>query len=108
MKTPARNGLFQYRRLLSSYPRRQSLLSTQGVNDLGELTVPEMTDAHVKQALMRAGRQKSCWRTAVNLVKRSLQAMPAWQTLTSLSARPASPRYPLSDANAKRTAAAGG
>ncbi|HED2737460.1 DeoR/GlpR family DNA-binding transcription regulator [Klebsiella michiganensis] len=33
-------------------------LSTQGVNDLGELTVPEMTDAHVKQALMRAGRQK--------------------------------------------------
>lgn len=66
-------------------------LSTQGVNDLGELTVPEMTDAHVKQALMRAGRQKSCWRTAVNLVKRSLQAMPAWQTLTSLSARPASP-----------------
>jgi DeoR/GlpR family transcriptional regulator of sugar metabolism len=46
-------------------------LSTQGVNELGELTVPEMTDAHVKQALMRAGRQKSCWRTAVNLVKRS-------------------------------------
>ena len=33
-------------------------LSTQGVNDLGELTAPEMTDAHVKQALMRAGRQK--------------------------------------------------
>ena len=33
-------------------------LSTQGVNDLGELTVPEMTNAHVKQALMRAGRQK--------------------------------------------------
>lgn len=33
-------------------------LSTQGVNELGELTVPKMTDAHVKQALMRAGRQK--------------------------------------------------
>jgi DeoR/GlpR family transcriptional regulator of sugar metabolism len=33
-------------------------LSTQGINDLGELTVPKMTDAHVKQALMRAGRQK--------------------------------------------------
>ena len=33
-------------------------LSTQGINELGELTVPKMTDAHVKQALMRAGRQK--------------------------------------------------
>lgn len=33
-------------------------LSTQGVNELGELTVPKMTDAHVKQALMRTGRQK--------------------------------------------------
>lgn len=32
--------------------------STQGINDLGELTVAKMTDAHVKQALMRAGRQK--------------------------------------------------
>lgn len=66
-------------------------LSTQGVNELGELTVPKMTDAHVKQALMRAGRQKSCWRTEVNLVKRSLRAMVVWPTLTSLSARPACP-----------------
>ena len=33
-------------------------LSTQGINAQGELTVPKMTDAHVKQALMRAGRQK--------------------------------------------------
>lgn len=33
-------------------------LSTQGVNEQGELTVPKMTDAHVKRALARAGRQK--------------------------------------------------
>lgn len=33
-------------------------LSTQGINDQGELTVPKITDAHVKQALARAGRQK--------------------------------------------------
>ncbi|MBV8043445.1 DeoR/GlpR family DNA-binding transcription regulator [Pluralibacter sp.] len=33
-------------------------LSTQGINAQGELTVPKITDAHVKQALARAGRQK--------------------------------------------------
>jgi len=33
-------------------------LSTQGINELGELTVPKLADAHVKQALLRAGRQK--------------------------------------------------
>ncbi|HBB6754497.1 TPA: DeoR/GlpR transcriptional regulator, partial [Citrobacter freundii] len=33
-------------------------LSTQGINEAGELTVPKLPDAHVKQALLRAGRQK--------------------------------------------------
>lgn len=33
-------------------------LSTQGINEQGELTVPKITDAHVKRALARAGRQK--------------------------------------------------
>lgn len=33
-------------------------LSTQGINEQGELTVPKMADAHVKQALAGAGRQK--------------------------------------------------
>ncbi len=33
-------------------------ISTQGINSHGELTVPKMTDAHVKRALLRAGRQK--------------------------------------------------
>lgn len=33
-------------------------LSTQGINEAGELTVPKLLDAHVKQALLRAGRQK--------------------------------------------------
>lgn len=33
-------------------------LGTQGINDEGELTVATMAGAHVKQTLMRAGRQK--------------------------------------------------
>ncbi|VYU40543.1 Glycerol-3-phosphate regulon repressor [Metakosakonia massiliensis] len=33
-------------------------VSTQGINEKGELTVPKMADAHVKQSLMKAGRQK--------------------------------------------------
>jgi DeoR/GlpR family transcriptional regulator of sugar metabolism len=46
-------------------------LSTQGINEQGELTVPKMTDAHVKRALARAGRQKSCWPTKANLARPS-------------------------------------
>lgn len=33
-------------------------LSTQGINEAGEITVPKLPDAYVKQALLRAGRQK--------------------------------------------------
>ena len=66
-------------------------LSTQGVNDLGELTVPEMTDAHVKQALMRAGGKKILLADSSKFGQTFLAGHAAWQTLTSLSARPASP-----------------
>lgn len=66
-------------------------ISTQGVNDLGELTVPEMTDAHVKQALMRAGRQKILLADSSKFGQTFLAGHARLATLTSLSARPASP-----------------